>query len=152
MIPCERLTGRAGRVKGIGLAPASVRWPCRPYNLDDPLLSLEQERRQASTEATGALDCPHPTPRRHLRHETQQAPITKDIRRDNGLRDDSTSRVANGDRMRIAVRVDSDYVIHLICQHPLDLPCEVDVAGADLGKGTARQHCDGSHPHGWTGF
>src|SRR4051794_24106180 len=58
MIPCERLAGGPHRIEGISLAPAPVRRTRRPYDLDDPLLSLEQKRRQASAEAAGALDRP----------------------------------------------------------------------------------------------
>jgi hypothetical protein len=67
-----------------------------------------------------SFDGPDPSAARVLIGEPQRLRVTAATRRDRALRDNRTRwRNHNREHMLIAVRVDTDHVIHLICKHPL---------------------------------
>jgi len=67
-----------------------------------------------------SLDRPDPSAARVLVGEAQSLRVTAPVRRDRALRDNRTRRRNhNREHMLIAVRVDTNHVIHLICKHPL---------------------------------
>jgi len=68
--------------------------------------------------------------------------------------DHTAAHIDDGDRMLIAMRVDTDHVVQLICNHPDRPPALVGGhSGSRSGdENRGRHDCDGSHPNGWTGF
>jgi hypothetical protein len=78
-----------------------------------------QEARQAGTERAGAFDreC---TPTRRLQvDEPQRVCVAVAARDDRRLENDSAAHdLHDRERMRIAVRIDTNHVVQLICKHP----------------------------------
>jgi len=100
---------------GAGLAP-------QPADLEDLLLVLGEEAAQAGAERAGALDREPPPPRRVLVGEPQCFCIAATVSRDAGFEDDDAgSHLDDRDGVPVAVRVDADHVVELICKHPSHL-------------------------------
>jgi len=67
-----------------------------------------------------ALDRPHTAAAGVLLDKPQRLPITARARTHRPLRHNSTTRRDNDrEHMLVAVRVDADHIIHLICKHPV---------------------------------
>ena len=79
----------------------------------------EQERRQAGAEAAAGLDRPDPPARRVPAREAQQPLVAERVGRDRRL-SRATAPVPADDRrgrVRVAVGVDADDVVCLLCKH-----------------------------------
>jgi hypothetical protein len=72
------------------------------------------------------------------------------------LEDDAAADdVHDRERVRVAVRIDTDDVVQLICKHlqPTSNPSVGGISGVGLEQANrARHHCDGSRPTRRTGF
>ncbi len=67
-----------------------------------------------------ALDRPDPRSVRMALDEAQRLRVTACVRAHRSLRDDRPCRCDNhSEHVLVAVRVDADHVVHLICKHPL---------------------------------
>jgi hypothetical protein len=107
----------ADRVELVGLGAVAARWPRRAVDLDDPLALLEQERGQASAVAAAGFDRPHAPAAGVATHEPQQALVPKRVRRLGSLRHHGSVDRDDRRRVRVAVRVDADEVIDVLCEH-----------------------------------
>jgi hypothetical protein len=106
------------RVERIGLA-ARAALPTQPADLEHPLAMTGQEAREAGTERAGSFDCEGSSTARVLVGELQRLRVTVAVRLDRRLRDDrATDDVHDRECVRVAVRVDTDDVVQLICEHP----------------------------------
>src|SRR5215211_1224926 len=118
MLARERFAGGAERVELVRLGAVAAGRARRPFDLDHPLAVLEQERRQSGAEAAGRLDRPDPPAGCVLASEAQQLLVADRVGADRGV-DLQRARQRGDDRrrMRIAVGVDADHVIDLVCEH-----------------------------------
>jgi hypothetical protein len=86
---------------------------------DLPLTASAQEACEARAERAGALDCKHTPTRCVLIDEPQSMRVPVAARVDGRLKQDgSADDVHDRKRVRVAVRVDADHVVQLICKHP----------------------------------
>ena len=83
------------------------------------LATASQEARQTGTERASAFDSERSPTRGVLVDELQSVRIPFAARVDGRLKqDDAADDLHDSERMRIAVRVDTDEVVQLICKHP----------------------------------
>jgi hypothetical protein len=124
VLAAERFVRGADRVKLVGLRAVAARRSCGAVDFDDPFVVREQERRQTGAVAAAGFNRPDAPARGVHPCEAQQTLVAKGVGRDRsideylaGARDD------DGRRVRVAVRVDADDVIHSLCERAhRDLP------------------------------
>jgi class 3 adenylate cyclase len=143
---------RAARIAAVGhgvaLAARATLAPQVP-ELEHPLALGGQEAGQAGAERAAPLDRERPAPRRLLPRELQGARVAAAARGHARLEDDPAgSSLDDRERVPVAVRVDPDHVVQLICKHPRHLQPRL---GEQLrcrsgGEDRGRQNCDGSRP------
>jgi hypothetical protein len=120
-------------------------------NLEHPLTTAGEEACQSGAERAGAFDRERAPAVRVLLDECQRIHVAAAVSRDRCLENDrARDDLDHRERVRIAMRIDTDDVVQLICKHPFpDLQPErwgtqpVSVWGGNRG----RQNCDGSRAH-----
>jgi hypothetical protein len=114
----EHAAGGTDRVERIGLATRAALSP-QPADLEHPLATTREEARQTGTERACPLDSEDTTPGRVLLRQHERLPIAIAVCRNVGLeRDRAVSNVDDRPCMPVAVRVDTNHVVQLICEHP----------------------------------
>ncbi len=114
-----------------------------------------QETRQTCTEGAAALDSERAPPLSVRVDELQRLRVALTRSGNRRLEDDhSTEHMHDRKRMTIAVRVDTNDIVHLICKHPIHLQPRLGTnSGVGLGWKTARGTTVTGHaPPGRTGF
>ena len=125
---------RADRVERVGLA-ARAALPPQLADLEHPLTADVEEARQAATEGAGSFDRERaPTGRVRL-DKTERGLVAIASRRPSPRIRPRPSRANNREQVRVAVRVDTDDVIQLICKHRTSdvQPRVGDTTGVGLG-------------------
>lgn len=148
MLAGERFAGGAHRVELVGLRTVAPRGALRPVDLHDPLAVFEQIRRQPSAEAAGALDGPNPPVRGVFAAEGEHAAVAKGVGGYLNVSAGAASAVDHGQRVVIAVGVDTDHVVGVVGEHPqrFVLPFRLGCR-TGIGQGvTARRDCDETRP------
>jgi hypothetical protein len=142
----EDAARRPDRVERVALAARAPLAPQAP-DLEHPLTLAADEASQAGAEGARTLDCEGPPARRVLVGQLQGARVAAATRGDARLEDDSSrTHLDDRERVHVAVRVDADHVVELICKHPNHLQprlgeqLRLPVWGEDRG----RQNCDES--------
>jgi hypothetical protein len=96
--------------------------PPQPADLEHLLAAGGEEAGQAGTVRAGAFDRERPSTRCVLVGELQSVRVAVAARDDCRLEYDcAADNLHDRERMRVAVRVDTDDVVQLICKHPRDL-------------------------------
>ena len=114
----KHAAGGADSVKGVGLA-ARVTVPAQPADLEHPLTAAGQEARQTSTEGACSFDSERAPTRGVCLDELQRLRVAVTVCVNCHLQDDrAAEHVHDRERMHISVRVDTDDVVQLICEHP----------------------------------
>ena len=136
--PSERLTdepaaGGPDRIQPIILATQPPLTAGLAANLEHRLVALGKEAAETRAVMTGTLDRPQTSARRVPLRETTRLGIAASACLDNGLRD-HRSRASGNDRERvlIAVGIDTDHVVQLVCKHPTDPPTRL-AGSSDAG-------------------
>ena len=129
--------------------------PPRAPDLEHPLAAPRQETSEPGTVRARALDRPGAPTGRLTLGQAQRLRVPALARCDLHLEQRGTRRrLHDRERVRVAVRVDADHVVQLVCKHPFHL--QPSGWGRSRcrsgGEDRKRQDCDGSHPLGWTGF
>ena len=115
---CEHTASGADRVECVGLA-ARATLPPQPTDLAHPLATSAEEAREAGTERAAALNGERSPTRRVLIDKPEGVRVTVAARGDVRLEHHgSADDVQHRERVRVAVRVDADHVVQLICEHP----------------------------------
>ena len=110
--------GRPDSVERVGLA-ARAALPPQPADLEHLLTTATQEARQTGTERTGPLDRERASTCGALIDELQRLCVPLAVRTDGRLEDHSAADDLNDrDRVPVALRVDTNHVVQLICKHP----------------------------------
>ena len=114
----EHAAGGADSVERVGLA-ARAALPAQPADLEHPLTAAGQEARQTRTEGARPFDSER-APTRSVRvDEPQRLCVAVTGRGHRALEHDRAAEdVHDRERMQVAVRVDTDDVVQLICEHP----------------------------------
>jgi hypothetical protein len=114
----KHAAGGADSVKGVGLA-ARATLPAQPADLEHPLTAAGQEARQTCTEGACPFNSERaPTRGVHL-DELQRLCVAVTACRNCRLQDDrAAEHLHDRQRVQISVRVDTDDVVQLICEHP----------------------------------
>jgi hypothetical protein len=114
----DHTAGGADRVERVGLA-ARAALPPQPTHHEHPLTKHHQEARQTGTERSGAFDSERPPAGCLLADKLQSLRVAHAARDDRRLEDDrAADDVHDRERVRVAVRVDSDDLVQLIRKHP----------------------------------
>ena len=114
----EHASRRADRVEGVGLA-AGATFTAEPADLEHLLATLDEEAGQARAERSGAFDRERAPARRMLLGEPKRLRVAASVCSDGGFEHDHAgAHLDDRDRVRVAVRVDADHVVQLICEHP----------------------------------
>ena len=115
----EHAAGGADRVERVGLA-ARAALPPQPADLEHLLTAHGQETRQTGTERTGAFDRERAPTRGVLVDEPEDIAVPLVTRGDVRLEHDrAADDVHDRERVPVAVRIDTNHVVQLICEHPL---------------------------------
>src|SRR4029077_14836818 len=78
-----------------------------------------QEARQASAVGAGALDRERTPTRRVLLRHSERVRVAATVSRHRRLEHDhAAAYIDDSDRVLVAVRVDTDHAVQLICNHP----------------------------------
>ncbi len=113
----EHTARGADRVERIGLA-ARAALPPKATDLEHPLVPLEQESRQTCAVGRGALDREGTPARSVLARKPKRLHIAATVRGNAPLEHDYTSYDRDDcERVPIAMRVDADNEVQLICKH-----------------------------------
>jgi hypothetical protein len=87
-----------------------------------PLAAAAEEAGETGTERAGAFDRERSPARRVPVDELQSLRVAVAASDDRRLENDHAAHdLHDRERMRIAVRIDTDHVVQLICKHPRDL-------------------------------
>jgi len=123
MLTRERFASCTDRVELIRLRAVAARGSARTIDLEHQLVFSLKKDGQSGAVAARSLDCPRTAPGCVLEREAQQPPVATLVRGDGGL-SLHDRRVCGEDRraMRVAVRVDAEHVIGLVCQHEIRPP------------------------------
>jgi hypothetical protein len=114
----EHAAGGTDGVERVGLA-ARAALPPQPTHLEHPLATAGQEARQTGTERAGAFNRECASTGRVLVDELQRVRVAIAARHDGRLEDDQAADdLHDRQRVRVAVRIDTDDVVQLICKHP----------------------------------
>jgi hypothetical protein len=158
MLACERFASGTDRVELIRLRAVTTCWAARTFDLEHQLaLSLKKDGQSRAITAR-SLDCPRSTAWGALTREAQQPSIAALVRGDCDLSlHDRCVRGEDRCGVRVAVRVDAEHMVGLVCQHEIRPPVlwGVCLSVLGLGIGTAKGKTVMSHaPHntGRTGF
>src|SRR5207244_11412303 len=117
----EDAAGGPDRVERVGLADRAALAPQAPH-LEHPLALAGEEAREAGAEGAAAFNRERPSTRRVFSRELQSARVASAVRGHTRLEDDPASpNLDDGERVPVAVRVDPDHVVQLICKHPTHL-------------------------------
>src|SRR5207245_11469555 len=123
----------AHRVESIIFATQPPLVPRASARLDHDLALTAQITSEAGAVMPGTLDRPNACTRRVFLGDPERLRIAAVARTDRTLRNNRTRRRGdNCERVLIAVCVDADHVIHLICKHPSDPPIPL-VGSGDAG-------------------
>ena len=149
MLACERFARCTDRVELIRLGAVTTRRAARTVDLEHQLALSLKKHRQSRAIAACSLDCPGSAAWGALTRETQQPSIAALIRGDGDL-SLHDRRVRGEDRraMRVAMRVDAEHMVGLVCQHEIRPPV-LGVCLSVLGLGNRNrkgQDCDESRP------
>jgi len=111
---------RAARIaSSASVLPPELRSRWGPADLEHLLASTREEARQAGSERTSALDCERTRAKRVLIGKTKHAGVSLTICGHGGFEHHSTgAHVDHRERVRVAVRINADHVVQLICKHP----------------------------------
>jgi hypothetical protein len=126
------------RVERVGLA-ARAALPPQPADLEHPLATAGEEARETGAERACPLDSEHTTPRRLLLAERERLPVAIAVCRNVRLEHDrAASNLDDRERMRVAMRVDTNDGAQPICRHPSTASHALgDTSGVGLGWRTA---------------
>jgi hypothetical protein len=117
----RRLVTRAGcadRVERVGLAARATLAP-QPTDLKHSLPVGGEEAGEARTKRASALNCERASTRRALIDKLQGLRVPGAVRGDVGLdQDRSADDMEHRERVPVAMRIDADHVVQLICKHP----------------------------------
>ena len=99
--------------------PPGATLPAQPSHLEHPLATAAQETRQTRTERACSFDSER-TPTHSVRvDELQRLRVAVTVCSNRRLEDDSAAEdVHDRERVQVAVRVDTNDVVQLICEHP----------------------------------
>src|SRR5262249_40255389 len=112
------------RVEGVGLAARTTFSP-QPPDFEDGFATRREETGQARAEGAAALDREGTPTRRVLAGQFERTTITGPACGDRRLEHDSAGAdLDDRERVHIAMRVDTDDVVNLICKHPYRPPAE----------------------------
>ena len=116
----EHRPGRPDRVERIVLALQPPLVSRTTPSLDDCFTAAAQITGKPGTVMAGTLDRPDPHGGRVLRREPHRLCVAASTRPHRSLRDNRAGRRGH-DRQHVlvAMGIDTDHVIHLICKHPL---------------------------------
>src|SRR5207247_1969224 len=135
----EHTARGADSVERVGL-PARAALPPHPTHLEHALTAHGQEARQTGTERASACDCERSSPRGVLFDKLQRTRVALAARGDRRLEDSCPADdVHDRERMRVAMRIDTDDLAQLTCEHPslTSSPSVGDTNGVGLGWKTA---------------
>jgi hypothetical protein len=111
--------------------------------LEHQLTAVAQVASKAGTVVTSTFNCPDTRARRVLVGEANRLRVAAGARPHRPLRDQPAARRANDrDRVPIAMRVDSDHVVQLVCKHHADPPTRL------VGSGGRRSEHKGNRAAG----
>jgi hypothetical protein len=114
----QHTAGGADRVERVSLAARTALSP-QPAHLEHLLTTHGQQARQTGTERASAFDGERSSTNCVPVSELQGMRVTVAARDDRRLEDDRPADdVHDRERMRVAVRVDTDDVVQPICKHP----------------------------------
>jgi hypothetical protein len=114
----EHAASGTDRVERVGLA-ARAALPTQPADLEHPLATTGEQARETGAERACPLDSEDTTPRRVLLAEHECSPIAIAVSRNIRFEHDRAgTNVDHRACMRVAVRVDTNDVVQLICEHP----------------------------------
>jgi hypothetical protein len=117
MLAGERFAGGTDSVELIGLGAVATGGPGRPVDLNDPFASLQQERGEPGSVAAAGFDRPDSTAGRVQLREPQDPLVAERVAWDR-LRVGDRAGGSDDDRggVRVAVGVDTDDVVDLVCE------------------------------------
>jgi hypothetical protein len=151
----KHAAGGAESVKGVGLA-ARATLPAQPADLEHPPTAAGQEARQACTEGACPFDGEGAPTRGVDLDELQRLCVAVTACGNCRFHGDrAAEHMHDRERVQISVRVDTDDVVQLICEHPYRPPAQAlaDTSGVGLGWKTAGgKTVTGHAPTGRTGF
>ena len=84
--------------------------------------------------------------------EGEQPPVAEGVGRDVGVGQRRAGGVGDRGAVVVAMGIDPDDVVDLVCEHETDLRIRGLAVGPVWHGDRFGQDCDGSHPSGWTGF
>jgi len=115
----KHAAGGTDSVERVGLATRTA-LPAQPTHLEHPLVEAAQEACETGTERACPLDREDTPTWRVPVDEPQSVCVAIAVCGDSRLEHDrATDDVHDRERVRVAVRVDTDDVVQLICEHPL---------------------------------
>ena len=133
------------RVERVALAGLPL--PSQPADLEYPLPLSDEEACETGAERTGAFDC-EGTPAGSVPiDKTKHAGITLGVCLRGRLEHHSAaSHLDDRERVRVAVRINTNHVVQLICKHPNHLQPRLGdtLRCRSGGEGRGRQNCDES--------
>jgi hypothetical protein len=119
LITSERCTCAADRVESVVFATQPPLAPRVSAGLEHDLALTAQITSEAGAVMPSTFDRPDACTRRVILGDPKRLPVAAAVRRDRTLRHNRTRRRGNNrKRLLIAVSVDADHLIHLICKHP----------------------------------
>jgi hypothetical protein len=120
----EHTAGGAGSVERVGLAARAALSP-QPSHLEHRLATIGEKACQPGTERAGAFDRERAPTGSVLVDELHSMRVAVAARHDRRLKHDhAADDVHDRERMRVAVWVDTDDVVQLICKHPNRPPAQ----------------------------
>ena len=113
----EHAARGSDRIERVALAGLPL--PSQAADLEHPLLTADEEASETGAERTSALDREGTPAGRVLIGKPKHACVTLAIC-DRGRLEHhtTTSHVDDRERVRVAVRVNADHVVQLVCKHP----------------------------------
>jgi hypothetical protein len=109
---------RFDRVQRVTLGAARSAAADAPADLDDALPVLIEEDDKTGAIRARPLDRPHPPPCRVPLRPSEQSPVTGPVGACAPLVDDTAARGEDRSAVPVAMRIDADDVVRLLCQHP----------------------------------
>lgn len=137
MLAGQRLTSGAYRVEGVGLATATLGRPLGAADLHHPFAGRLQERRQAGAVAAGSFKGPAAAARDVLAGELQELKVAVGVSGRFDVGEYSTQCTDRGSGQGVAVGIDPDDAIDLLCQrgHAVaSFPGRLHLASARMGS------------------
>jgi hypothetical protein len=132
----ERRPRRPQRIERIVLAAKPTLATHAPSRFDHRLARGRQIASEAGAVVAGTLDRPNTHAMRIPLADADRLAIPLHLCRDRVLRDERTCcRDYDREHMFVAVRVDTDHVVHLLCKHPDRSSVHRRVRNAGLEQG-----------------